>query len=1487
MATTSRFVAKNGLDNNSKTLLNIGTSGSELSFSGGHLVTFTSTGTTTLTLPTTGTLATTGDIKDATLMLGVSGVGLSGSANFSANTSSNATFTVTSNATSANTVSTIVSRDTSGNFSAGIITASLDGNATNVTGTVAIINGGTGATSATSAITNLGATTVGANLFKLTDPSATTFIRINSANTVSTRTAAEFRSDLGATTVGSALFTLSNPGSTSFIRINADNTVTAQSASSYRSDLGANTVGSNIFTLTNPSATTFIKINSDNTVTARSASEMRTDLGATSLGSDFFTLSTSSTSYIQITSTGSINLLNASNFRTAIGAGTGTVTSVDLSMPSIFSVSNNPVTTSGTLTVSLANQTANTVFAGPSTGSSAAPTFRTLTFADVTDTLTVGKGGTGTSSLTSNSVLVGNGTSAVTLTSTSTQYKVFVSGSGGAPTWGSVSLDQAAAISGKLPLEHGGTNATTAAEALTNLGALSSSTSSTQDGYFGNIYLQDDTSPSNYLQITNFDNLTASRTLKINCNDADKSLTISADSTISGTNTGDQTITLTGDVTGSGTSSFAATLATSGVTSGTYNNSTTAVTPFTVDSKGRITSTSTNVTITPAFSSLTDKPTTLSGYGITDALSNSTSSTQSGYFGELYLYDTVNPSNYLKILNVADLTATRTLSINTGNSNRTLTLNGDSTISGTNTGDQTITLTGDVTGTGTSSFAATLATSGVTAGTYNNSTTAITPFTVDAKGRITSTGVASTISPTFSSITSKPTTLSGYGITDALSNSTSSTQNAYFGNIHLQDDTTPSNYLQITDAENLTADRILNLNVNDANRTISLSGNLTVSTSATISGTNTGDQTITLTGDVTGSGTGSFSATIGSQAVTFAKIVNSGTTGLSVVGRSANSAGSFDEISAGSDGQILRRSGTTIAFGNINLSSSNAVGTTILKVDNGGVGTSTASANNVFAGPTTGSATTPAFRALVAGDIPNLDANKITTGTIATARLASGTAASTSYLRGDQTWATIPSASAAGANGSLQYNNSGSFGGAAYAQWNSTNNSLWLYATPTSTASSAVLKLGPNFTEEVPAIGDFAGSANGTILASNIGTSFTGNQVDFQVAGSNIFKIDRSGNTTIAATTASTSSTTGALIVSGGVGIAQSLYVGSNLYQNSNAITAYDTGFRNRIINGDGNIDQRNNGSTTIPGVGATNFIDRWKMNVFGSGRLTVGKNYGGVAAPDGFVSYIGMKTTTISTPAANDYNFLSQAIEGVNTLDLQWGTANAKSVTLSFWAYSSLTGTFGGSVRNHGSGGFNRSYPFTYTISSSNTWEKKTIVIAGDTSGTWPTGQLHAIEIIFVVSNGTVWQATPFAWVAENRTGPNVSLVNLIGTLNATLYLTGIQAEIGSVATPYERRNYGHEFALCQRYYQITEVRTGGYHTAGSYLRGSAYLNTAARPITSPIFTVLSTDESFNLGSLNAGDSFFRGDSFRFLVQLTTTGDGFGQWKVSCDTEF
>jgi hypothetical protein len=203
-----------------------------------------------------------------------------------------------------------------------------------------------------------------------------------------------------------------------------------------------------------------------------------------------------------------------------------------------------------------------------------------------------------------------------------------------------------------------------------------------------------------------------------------------------------QSLTVTGDVTSSSTllnsSTIALTLANTGVTSGTYNNSVTSITPFVVDAKGRITSTGTAVTITPAWSSITSKPTTISGYGITDAQGlNANLTSVSGL--------STSTTGLVKFTNgVASLDTSAYLTAN-----------------------QSISVTGDATGSGSTSIALTLAASGVTAGTYNNSVTTHTPLTIDAKGRVTATGTEVTITPAWSSITSKPTTISGYGITDA------------------------------------------------------------------------------------------------------------------------------------------------------------------------------------------------------------------------------------------------------------------------------------------------------------------------------------------------------------------------------------------------------------------------------------------------------------------------------------------------------------------------------------------------------------------------------------------------------------------------------------------------------------------------------------------------------------------------------------------------
>jgi hypothetical protein len=165
----------------------------------------------------------------------------------------------------------------------------------------------------------------------------------------------------------------------------------------------------------------------------------------------------------------------------------------------------------------------------------------------------------------------------------------------------------------------------------------------------------------------------------------------------------------------------------------------------------------------------------------------------------------------------------------------------------------------------------------------------------------------------------------------------------------------------------------------------------------------------------------------------------------------------------------------------------------------------------------------------------------------------------------------------------------------------------------------------------------------------------------------------------------------------------------------------------------------------------------------------------------------------------STDYFNIAQNIEGFNVADLGWGTANAQSITISFWVRSSLTGTFGGALNNSGA---SRSYPFTYTISAANTWEQKTITIAGDTSGTWLTDNGVGVTVAFGLGAGATRSGTAGTWASswfQSATGA----VSVVGTNGATFNITGVQLEAGPVATPFERRPYGTELALCQRYFQ------------------------------------------------------------------------------------
>lgn len=236
-------------------------------------------------------------------------------------------------------------------------------------------------------------------------------------------------------------------------------------------------------------------------------------------------------------------------------------------------------------------------------------------------------------------------------------------------------------------------------------------------------------------------------------------------------------------------------------------------------------------------------------------------------------------------------------------------------------------------------------------------------------------------------------------------------------------------------------------------------------------------------------------------------------------------------------------------------------------------------------------------------------------------------------------------------------------------------------------------------------------------------------------------------------------------------------------------------GRRNLIINGAMQVAQR--GTSSSAGNGFA--VDRFTNPVSQSSKLTVQQNAGSVTPPAGFQYYYGMTSSSAYTPISTDYFYVGQNIEGYNVAHLEWGTANAKTVTLSFWVRSSLTGTFGGSIQNSAQ---NRSYPFSYAISSANTWEYKTVTIAGDTTGTWLKTNGKGAVLWFSVGAGSNNKGTAGAWAAASYASVT-GAVDVVGTSGATWYITGVQLEVGSQATSFEHRSYGEEIILCYRYYQ------------------------------------------------------------------------------------
>jgi len=245
--------------------------------------------------------------------------------------------------------------------------------------------------------------------------------------------------------------------------------------------------------------------------------------------------------------------------------------------------------------------------------------------------------------------------------------------------------------------------------------------------------------------------------------------------------------------------------------------------------------------------------------------------------------------------------------------------------------------------------------------------------------------------------------------------------------------------------------------------------------------------------------------------------------------------------------------------------------------------------------------------------------------------------------------------------------------------------------------------------------------------------------------------------------------------------------------------------FRNKLINGNMVIDQRNAGASVAVSNGTNTFItDRW--SVFEN--TTAAFSWQQVAdAPSGFYNSLkGTITTANSSPTASDLVQCKTTIEGYNIADLNWGATaasagqTAKPVTLSFWVKSTLTGTFGGSL---GNASLARTYPFTYTISSANTWTQASVTIAGDTSGTWSTDNSLGMYVFFDLGCGSSYIGTANAWASADYRGATGD-TKVANTLNATWQITGVQLEAGTTASPFEYRQYGTELQLCMRYFQL-----------------------------------------------------------------------------------
>lgn len=261
-------------------------------------------------------------------------------------------------------------------------------------------------------------------------------------------------------------------------------------------------------------------------------------------------------------------------------------------------------------------------------------------------------------------------------------------------------------------------------------------------------------------------------------------------------------------------------------------------------------------------------------------------------------------------------------------------------------------------------------------------------------------------------------------------------------------------------------------------------------------------------------------------------------------------------------------------------------------------------------------------------------------------------------------------------------------------------------------------------------------------------------------------------------------------------------------------------GSRNRIINGNMQINQRNAANTTATGY----TLDRWKYTASNTSTGEVTYDTSGTLGKSvGFLKFAtGGSSYTIGT---SELFTISQPIEGFNISDLQWGTSYASSITLSFWirTYNSTSGNgnYTGAIQNNDK---TWSYVFTFNVTSATVWQYVTITIPGPTFGTWTKDNTAGMHVVFNLGCGSTYiTSSNNAWVSGNYISTSaVSVQDIASKVFGNFHITQVQLEKGSTASPFEWRPYNIEMLMCQRYYEQYVVSTSNWADVAIPYNGS-----------------------------------------------------------------